>query len=251
MSKCFFCPLLVLLGVLMTSLMHASPHNPLFKAHVDVGDEAKLQRGAKIYMNYCSGCHSLRFMRYNRMATDLGLTTFAGSIDQDLLFNNLIFTRSRLHDPIKIAMPATSAREWFGVVPPDLSLTARERGPDWIFSYLKSFYLDKTRPFGTNNLLIPGVAMPNVFAPLIGQVIAMRESSNPKSPITHLVLVKKGEINQHEFDSMLEDLVTFLTYVGEPAKLVRYHIGVGVIVFLLAFLIVAYLLKKAYWKKIH
>nr|WP_231862014.1 cytochrome c1 [Legionella hackeliae] len=223
----------------------------MLPVNIDVRDSAKLQRGARIYMNYCSGCHSLRFMRYNRMAEDLGLTTFTGEIDRDLLFNNLVFTTAKIHDPIQISMAATDALQWFGIVPPDLSLTARERGPEWIYTYLKSFYEDKKRPFGTNNLLIPDVAMPNILEPLLGRVIAVREKTNPKSPIAHLLLIEPGEMNPREFDSMLEDLVTFLTYVAEPVKLIRYRLGVIVIVFLCIFFLVAYQLKRVYWKKIH
>ncbi|WP_420795310.1 cytochrome c1 [Legionella brunensis] len=218
---------------------------------VDLQDPAKLQRGAKIFMNYCSGCHALRYMRYNRMAQDLGLTTFDGQIDKDLLFNNLVFTTAKIHDPIQISMSDTDARQWFGIVPPDLSLTARERGPQWIYTYLKSFYEDKKRPFGTNNLLIPDVAMPNVLEPLIGRVVAITEGNGPKPPISHLVLVGQGEMNEKEFDSTLEDLVTFLTYVAEPVKLVRYRIGVVVIIFLCIFWLIAYQLKRVYWKKVH
>ncbi|WP_408606926.1 cytochrome c1 [Legionella lansingensis] len=236
---------------MLTSLVWADTNVAMLPVHIDVQDPAKLQRGAKIYMNYCSGCHSLRYMRYNRMAKDLGLTTFAGDIDQDLLFNNLVFTSGKIHDPIQIAMPKTDAIQWFGVVPPDLSLTARERGPSWIYTYLKSFYVDKKRPFGTNNLLVPDVAMPNIFEPLIGQVEAVTEGQKPGAPISHLVLVKQGEMNSRQFDSTLEDLITFLTYVAEPARLERYHIGAIVLVFLFIFLIVAYQLKRVYWTKIH
>lgn len=239
------------ISLFIFSMAHANTNVEMRSVDIDIQDETKLQRGAKVFMNYCSGCHSLRYMRYNRMATDLGLTTFAGDIDQDLLFDNLIFTSAKIEDPIEIAMPEASARQWFGIAPPDLSLTARERGPNWIYTYLKSFYVDKTRPFGTNNLLIPDVAMPNILEPLSGRVIAVREGPNAKSPISHLVLIQKGEMNQQEFDSTLEDLVAFLTYVAEPAKLVRFRIGVVVLVFLFIFLFVAYQLKKAYWKQIH
>lgn len=242
-----------LLGLLMSSLLQAATVSKIEMSSIDIDihDQAKIQRGAKLFMNYCSGCHSLRYMRYNRMAKDLGLTTFDGELDKDLLVNNLIFTSATVHDPIHISMPATDARQWFGITPPDLSLSARERGPEWIYTYLKSFYADDSRPFGANNLLVPEVAMPNVLAPLAGKVIAVREGDPKKSTISHLVLVENGEINQQQFDSVLQDLVTFLVYVGEPVKLVRYHIGIIVLIFLSIFLVVAYQLKKAYWKKLH
>jgi len=214
---------------------------------VDVRDQAALQRGAAMYMNYCSGCHSLKYMRYNRMAKDMGLTHFTGELDTELLVNNLIFTDAKPHAPIEISMPAESARQWFGVVPPDLSLSAREKGVSWIYSYLKGFYADESRPFGSNNVFVPGVAMPNVLAPLSGRVI---DTSDGHPSLDSLLLVQKGTMSEHRFDSALQDLVTFLAYVGEPAQLSRYRIGAGVMVFLLVFLLLSWQLKKLYWRQI-
>lgn len=193
---------------------------------VDINDKESLQRGAKMFMNYCSGCHSLKYMRYNRMAQDLGLTTFDGQIAEDLLKNNLIFTQANIYDPIQIAMSPEDAKQWFGMVPPDLSLSARDRGPVWIYNYLKSFYSDPSRPFGANNLLMPDVAMPNVLEPLIGKVILVKDKN---SHANSLLVVKRGEMFEGQFDSALRDLVNFLVYVGEPAKLIRYKLGVFVL----------------------
>lgn len=238
---------------LMSLVIVASPYAleddrvPMLPVEIDLHDQAGLQRGAKIFMNYCLGCHSLKYMRYNKMANDLGLTTFDGEIDKDLLVNNLIFTHAKLPDPIKIGLPPTDAKQWFGTVPPDLSLIARVRGGPWLYTFLKSFYADSSRPFGSNNLLIPGVAMPNVLAPLVGQVIAIRENNQQNAPITHLLKVKEGEMTAQEFDNAVEDLVNFLVYVGEPVQLVRYRLGYFIIAFLCVFLIAVYLLKKSYW----
>lgn len=240
---------LLFLCVLIFPLKVAFADEGLFPININIRDTARLQRGAKIFMNYCSGCHSLRFMRYNRMATDLGLTSFTGEIDNDLLINNLIFTKATVYDPIVNSMSEEDARQWFGKVPPDLSLKARERGAAWLYTYLKSFYVDKARPFGTNNTLLPDVAMPNVLAPLEGTVIVEEKKSKKQS--LRLVLIEQGEMNQNEFDSTLQDLVTFLVYVAEPAKLTRYRVGVFVLIFLGVFLIVGYQLKKIYWKNIH
>ncbi|MFM9183354.1 cytochrome c1 [Legionella pneumophila] len=214
---------------------------------VDINDKESLQRGAKMFMNYCSGCHSLKYMRYNRMAQDLGLTTFDGQIAENLLKNNLIFTQATIYDPIQIAMSPEDAKQWFGMVPPDLSLSARDRGPVWIYNYLKSFYSDPSRPFGANNLLMPDVAMPNVLEPLIGKVILVKDKN---SHANSLLVVKRGEMFEGQFDSALKDLVNFLVYVGEPAKLIRYKLGVFVLLFFWIFLIAAYSLKKAYWKQL-
>jgi ubiquinol-cytochrome c reductase cytochrome c1 subunit len=242
-----------LISLLVTSLLQAAATAKIELASIDVDvqDQTKIQRGAKLFMNYCSGCHSLRYMRYHRMAEDLGLMTFNGELDTDLLSNNLMFTSAKIYDPIQVSMPTTDARQWFGITPPDLSLSAREHGPRWIYTYLKSFYVDESRPFGANNLLVPDALMPNVLAPLAGKMIAVRKGSPKKLIISHLVLVEHGEMSQQEFDSALQDLVAFLVYVGEPVKLIRYRIGVIVLIFLSIFLMVVYRLKKMYWKRLH
>lgn len=218
----------------------------LISIKVNTSDKEALQRGAQLYMNYCSGCHSLRYMRYNRMAKDLGLTTFDGQIDHDLLHNNLVFTQAKIHDPIQISMPETDARQWFGRVPPDLSLTAHERSPSWIYTYLKSFYADPKRPFHANNLLVPDVAMPNILAPLSGITLVRNlHTGNPS-----LVLIENGEMTAQQFDHAVRDLVTFLSYVAEPVKTTRISMGLKVLPFLFLLLMVVYLLKRAYWKRI-
>lgn len=194
----------------------------LLPVSIHVDDKPSLQRGAKLYMNYCSGCHALKYMQYMRMGIDLGLTRFDGSLDQDLLTNNLIFTRASVHAPIDVSMPAEDARQWFGIVPPDLSLIVKVRGADWLYTYLKSFYDDASRPFGSNNLLKPNLAMPNVLA----------------------------SFNSQELDPMLVDLLTFLAYVAEPNKGERIYMGLFVLGFLLVLLGFVWQLKKAYWQKI-
>ena len=225
--------------------------NALSANDINVDDKAVLQRGARFFMNYCSGCHSLKYMRYNRLARDLDLTTFSGEIDNELLLNNLVFTKATITDPIQISMPAADARQWFGRVPPDLSLTARERGANWIYAYLKSFYADSKRPFGANNLLVPDVAMPNVLAPLLGNVELMKEKNIPGgSDAMHLVLVTPGSMSEQQFDSALRDLVTFLVYVAEPAQLERFSLGYRVLFYLFLLLSVAYPLKRVYWRRL-
>lgn len=218
----------------------------LIPIEVDTSNKEALQRGAQLYMNYCSGCHSLRYMRYSRMAKDLGLTTFDGQIDNELLHNNLVFTQVKIQDPIEISIPEVDARQWFGRVPPDLSLTARERSPSWIYTYLKSFYADPKRPFHANNLLVPDVAMPNILAPL-GGIVAIQ---NRQTETPSLVLIENGEMTAQQFDHAVRDLVTFLTYVAEPVKSTRISIGLKVLPFLSLLLIVVYLLKRTYWKKV-
>lgn len=198
----------------------------------DINDKEALQRGAAMFMNYCSGCHALKYMRYNRMAKDLGLLTFDGSIDNDLLYNNLILTTAKAHDPIQISMSPEDSRQWFGITPPDLSLKIRERGASWVYTYLTTFYADPKRPFGSNNLLVPDVSMPDVLMPLRG--IVERENQN-------LVLIEKGDMSIGELNQSIADLVTFLTYVSEPLKTERYRIGFFVLPYLFLWLVIVYL----------
>ena len=236
--------LLICLNLFVVSPVVLATEIVLKPVTIDIKDKSRLQRGAKLYMNYCSGCHSLKYMRYNRMAEDLNLTGMDGEIERNLI-NNLIFTQATPYEPIVIAMPPEDAKQWFGVVPPDLSLSARERGEVWLYNYLKSFYNDNSRPFGVNNLLVPNVAMPNVLEPLIGQMILVADN---KSHLSSLLLVKQGQMPPIQVDGALEDLVTFLVYVGEPNKLIRYRVGIVVIIFLGILFVAAYLLNRAYWR---
>lgn len=239
---------MVVIGCLLLPTAFAvSATQTLLPVKIDIKDTAALQRGAALYMNFCSGCHSLKYMRYNRMAKNIGLTRFTGEVDEELLRNNLIFTDAEPYSPIEISLPKDNARQWFGVVPPDLSLTAREKGAAWLYTYLNSFYADKSRPFGTNNILVKGVAMPNVLAPLSGKVIAPNPTSHDPNS---LLLVEPGSMSPRAFESAVQDVVTFLVYVGEPMRLERRAMGTVVLGFLLLFLILAWKLKKSYWKKI-
>lgn len=217
---------------------------------VNTKDKESLQRGARFFMNYCSGCHSLKYMRYNAMGYALGLVTFDGQLNKDLLVNNLIFTRAKVQDPIEISMPEQDARQWFGTVPPDLTLEIRKRGLPWVYHFLHGFYVDKTRPFGSNNLVMPATAMPNVLAPLSGTRVAMHDGGDKNAPISHIVLVSNGQMTEQEFDANLSDLLGFLAYVAEPMKQERIRLGLVVIPFLAFFMWIVYRLKKVYWKKL-
>lgn len=236
--------LFLLLSTLLLPYVHASDF-ALIPFKPNIQNQAQLQRGAKVFMNYCSGCHSLRYLRYSRMAKDLGLTTFDGAVDSPLLKNNLIFTTATIYDPIRISLPETMAHEWFGRMPPDLSLTAREKGPSWIYTFLKSFYLDPKRPFNANNLLVPDTSMPNILSPLSG-IYQMRMDTNH---LAKLILVKEGSMSTPAFDATLKDVITFLTYVAEPNKLERITLGYKVVAFLLLWFVILWLLYKSYLKK--
>lgn len=224
-------------------------HMPL-----DLKDKAALQRGAKLYMNYCSGCHSLKYLRYSQLARGLDLMMQDGKPHRQLLHNNLIFSQAEVFDPIEIAMPEVNSRQWFGVVPPDLSLVSRVRGVDWLYTYLKGFYEDKRKPFGVNNLIFPDVAMPNVLSVLQGRQVAVYQAQNAKHSenprIDYLQVVEPGLMSQAEFDRSIQDIVTFLSFVGEPLQNYRKDLGVWVLGFLSILLIFSYLLKKTYWREI-
>ena len=212
-------------------------------ANIDVSDNASLQRGAKYFVNYCTGCHSLKFQRYNRLVQDLGLTA-------DEVKGNLMFTTDNIGDTMTIAMDPKDAEKWFGVTPPDLSVTARARGVDWIYTYLRSFYADEKRPFGVNNTVFPDVGMPNVLWQLQGTQKAVVTEVDGHQ-VTKLEMVKPGTLSAEEFDGVARDLTAFLSYVGEPAQLKRKSMGKWVLLFIGIFFIFAYLLKKEYWKDIH
>ena len=216
---------------------------------VDISNEAALQRGAKYFVNYCLGCHSAQYVRYNRLAMDLGLT-------EEQLVENLMFTGERPFDTMEIAMPAQESANWFGRTPPDLSLVARARGESWIYSFLKSFYVDPSKPTGTNNLVLSGASMPHVLWELQGvQRAVFRQETDAQGGVHEVFdrfeIVTPGSMEAQQYDTMVRDLVTFLSYIGEPVQLERRALGVKVILFLLVFLLFAVLLKKEIWKDVH
>jgi ubiquinol-cytochrome c reductase cytochrome c1 subunit len=237
------------LGLATASLAQAATTGwPLQDARTDVASLYSLQRGARNFVNYCLGCHGAKYMRYSQLATDLALT-------EDELRANLMFTGTRIYDPMLSAMPEAKSREWFGNTPPDLSLIARSRGVDYVYTFLKSFYEDESRPAGANNAVLPQTAMPNVLAALQGpQRPQFEMRTGPDGDeIQHLVALERaaaGGMTSVEFDGFVRDTVAFLEYVAEPAKAERKALGVWVILFLLMFTVFAYLLKKEYWKDV-
>jgi ubiquinol-cytochrome c reductase cytochrome c1 subunit len=220
----------------------------LDKANVDVGNRASLQRGAANFVNYCLGCHSAQFVRYNRVAADLGIT------DQQLI-DNLMFTGERPHDTMRIAINADDAKRWFGVVPPDLSLIARSRGADYLYTFLRSFYADPAKASGSNNLVLPGTAMPHVLWELQGVQEAVWEghvdaAGNAQRHFKEFTLATPGTLTPEQFDGFVRDTVNFLEYIAEPAQLKRRALGFPVIAFLIFFTLLAWALKKEFWKDV-
>jgi ubiquinol-cytochrome c reductase cytochrome c1 subunit len=239
---------LILLVLASPAAFAAGAGGVIEHANNDVSNIASLQRGARNFVNYCLGCHSAKYVRYNRLGIDLGLT------DQQLL-DNLMFTGERPFDTMQIAMDPADAKRWFGVQPPDLSLIARSRGPDYIYSFLRSFYLDPGRPTGVNNLVLPGAAMPHVLWELQGYQKAVYEGETDAAGNMHkrfagFEMARPGTMSGEEYDAFVRDIVNFLDYVGEPMQLERRKIGVRVIGFLIVFFLFAYLLKREYWKDV-
>ena len=234
-------------GLMLSFGALAAAGGDLQQSGTDLSDRASLQRGAQLYMNYCAGCHSLKFMRYSRMAEDLGLT-------EDEVMNNLNLTGAAFGEHIISSMPAEQSAQWFGQTPPDLSLISRVRGSDWIYTYLKSFYLDESRPLGWNNKLFPNASMPNPLWELQGLQHAEFGPVDPATGERHvegLKVAQAGRQSAQEFDQTARDITNFLEYVGEPAALKRQSVGVWVILFLAALTFLAYLLKQEYWKDVH
>jgi ubiquinol-cytochrome c reductase cytochrome c1 subunit len=220
-----------------------------WKAGNEITNQASLQRGARNYVNYCQSCHSLKYMRYERMANDLGITN-------ELLRTRLIANGAKPTDYMLSTFPAADGEAWFGRAPPDLSLIARSKGVDYIYRFLKGFYVDETRPIGTNNLALPGAAMPAVLSDLEGVKRAVfHEGAGGEHgggpAVERFIEVSPGELSAKEFDGFVRDTANFLDYVGEPAQAKRVHLGIWVVLFLLVFTWFAYLLKQEYWKDVH
>ena len=215
-------------------------------SRANINDTGSLQRGAKWYVNYCLGCHTISYMRYNRLAEDLDLS-------EDMVMLNLVNSDSKFGDTMDISMDPDQAKAWFGKTPPDLSLIGRSRGADWVYSYLLGFYKDETGSW--NNTLLPNAAMPHVLWRLQGvQTPVYRQEASEgftHDVIDHFELTTPGTQSPEEFEETARDIAAFLDYAGEPAKLKRKSIGVWVILFLVFFTLIAYLLKTEYWRDVH
>lgn len=245
-------------------------------AKVDLNDRVSLQNGAKLFVNYCLSCHSMSYMRYNRVGRDLGLT-------DEQVADNLMFAADKVVERMEVAMPADSAERWFGIAPPDLSVLARAKGADYLYSYLVTFYKDDnpSRPFGVDNVVLKGAAMPHVLWPLQGHqnyVAETVEGDVKSDDVTGLsaagdeiqvhrtVVLGNGEVVHAvdrlqpeagaammpgQFRGAARDLVNFLVYASEPAQLQRHTIGIWVLLFLAVFILLTRMLYKEYWKDVH
>lgn len=239
--------LIALLFALLPVAAFAAGDVKLEASNVNIGDRASMQRGAALYMNYCAGCHALELQRYSRMAEDLGLTE-----EQVMTFLN--FTDRKFGETMTIAMDKGDAEAWFGKTPPDLSLVARAKlgGPDWVYTFLKSFYADESRPAGWNNTILPNASMPNVLWELQGvQRAVYGHDADGTAHVERFELAQTGRMSPQEFDQAARDISAFLAYVAEPAALKRQSMGVWVLLFLSLFTFIAWLLKSEYWRDVH
>lgn len=241
--------LLSAVALLASSLaMAAGPSIPLDKAPIDLRDKASLQNGAKLYQNYCLGCHQMQYQRYSRTFKDLG-------IPEDLGMEHLMFTGEKVGDHITNSMPAEYAENSFGVLPPDLTNVARVRGANWLYTYLRTFYVDESRPFGVNNKVFPTVGMPHVLQELQGVPYRAHETrlvdGQPTEVYVGIRTDGSGELSSEEYDRAVADLVNYLVYTGEPTKLESHALGTKVLIFIFIFFVLAYFLKKEYWKDVH
>ncbi len=247
--------LFILLSVFLYSqVSHAAGEGELMHFTPDLSDQKALQRGARTFVNYCLTCHSAAYMRFNRIGADLG-------IPDSVLMENFMFGTDKVGDTMTVAMTNDDAMNFFGIVPPDLSVTARSRGADWLYTYFMTFYRDPSRPFGVNNLTFKDVAMPHVLWKLQGwqEAVYVEETGEDGllvKKIDHLALAnsrgtKPVAYQEEEYEQTVSDLVKFMVYLGEPIKLQRYSFGIWVIVYLFFLLIIVYCLKKEYWKDVH
>ncbi len=234
---------LMLFATPMLSMGSSGAH--LDDANIDLGDKESLQRGFKYFVNYCLSCHSAKYQRFERTANDLGLSA-------DDVKQNLMFTTDKIGGTMDIALNPVEATGYFGVTPPDLSVITRARGSDWVYTYLRSFYLDDGKSTGVNNVVFPDVGMPHVLWELQGwQEARFKKDEHGQMKFEKFELVKAGSMSTEEFDGAMHDLVNFMTYLGDPSRVEREALGVKVILFLLVLFVLSYLLKKEYWKDIH
>jgi ubiquinol-cytochrome c reductase cytochrome c1 subunit len=227
-------------------LAAAAAEVKLDKAPIDTRDAVSIQRGARVFVNYCLNCHSAQHMRYNRLR-DLGLT-------DEQIQDNLLFASTKVGDPMNVALRRSDAQEWFGVPPPDLSVIARSRGADWLYTYLRSYYRDDQTVTGWNNLVFENVGMPHVLWELQGQqVLEVKEEAGERGKHTVRTLAPgtPGTLSAIEYDKLLADLVNYLVFMGEPARASRIRLGYAVLIALGVLFVLVYLLKQEYWKDVH
>ena len=230
-----------------SSALAAGGGADLEKANIDPGNTASLQRGASNFMNYCSGCHSAQYVRYTTIGKDLELS-------EEQLVDNLMFNAEKTFETIQSSMSAEDAERWYGVAPPDLSLMARAKGADYVYTFLKSFYADPDSPTGVDNVVLAGTSMPHVLWELQGNQRAVF-SEHSEDGVTTQVFERfepagDGALTAEEYDAFVRDTVNFLAYIAEPIRAERRKLGTWVLIYLVVFLVIARMLKKQIWKDV-
>jgi ubiquinol-cytochrome c reductase cytochrome c1 subunit len=248
--------LIVIFSLLLCASFSYAGEETVTLDHIkpNLNDKASLQNGAKVFTNYCFGCHELKYARYERVANDLG-------IPADIYEKNLIFNHAKIGSLMTNSMPKDEAKKWFGNPPPDLTLVARSRGADWLYSYLRGFYKDPARPWGVNNVVFKNVGMPHVLADLQGVCAQPPELGiKPKvDPLSGQIIkqsgcdkfARKGSMTPEEYNQNIYDLVNFLVYMGKPYQLESQRLGIYVLIFLAFLFVFAWFLNKEYWKDVH
>lgn len=231
--------------------LNASSNVKLDTVEIRLESNASLQRGAKIFFDQCQGCHSLKYMRYVDLAKGIGLTAIKDKSLETVIRETFMHSSSQISENSSIlsSISKENGVRWFGKIPPDLSLVSRYRGSDWLYTYMRSFYKDISRPFGVNNLVFPDVGMPHVLLKLQGLQI-LKENHYHENVDKMLDLMENGELSKGEYNNLVIDLVTFLSYVGEPIQVERVNLGFKVLCYLGVLVVILYLLKKEYWKDI-
>ena len=221
---------------------------PLDYVEVNLADKVSLQNGAKLFVNYCMSCHSAEYMRYNRMAADL-------EIPEELVKKHMIFNGGKIGDTMTTTMSKEHGEAWFGVAPPDLTLIGKLRDPEWLYTYLRTFYMDESTVSGWNNVVFPNVAMPHVMYELQGiqkaNISTETHADGTEHEVIELELVQEGSMTPEEFDKAMKDLTNFLYYMAEPARMVRIKYGMWTMLFLAVLGTLAFMLKKEYWRDVH
>lgn len=245
--------LIVFLAFIFFSInANSSIHIQLKNIDINLESKQALQRGAKIYFNYCQGCHSLKYIRYSSLAEGIGLTKTKDKSMEQVIQEFFMHSIKGINENSLIlgAVSKENGIKWFGKTPPDLSLITKYRGNNWLYTYMKTFYKDTTRPLGVNNLSFPDVGMPHILLKLQGMQVLKNNIEKITDPDKMLDLIENGELSKNEYNNMIKDLVTFFSYVGEPIQTERVSLGYKVLIFLIILSILLFFLKKEYWKDI-
>ena len=232
--------------------INASSNMQLKSVDIDLSNKQSLQKGAKIFFDYCQGCHGIKYMRYLSLADGIGLKETKDKSIELVIQETFMHSVKGINENnvILSSISKENGQKWFGKLPPDLSLVSRYRGSNWLYTYMKSFYKDSSRPWGVNNLLFPDVGMPHILLKLQGLQILKDGTEKMHDSDKMLELIENGDLSKNEYNNMIKDLVTFLSYIGEPTQVERKSLGLYVVGFLIILMLFLFFLKREYWKDV-